>query len=120
MSTTPTDYHPEMISDLKLIIGTIVTILVSLVGTLYYNLKSTNTRLQEVQDVDRDKIQINAVDIEKLKKDIESIREWVVDIERDVDTGQVRQLQDHETLHVIQTIIESIKIHHKHQHNEDL
>ena len=114
------DYHPEMIADLKTIIGTIVGILISLVGALYWHLRSTDTRLQEVQDVDRDKIQINTVDIEKLKKDIESIREWVVDIERDVDTGQIKQLQDHESLRTVEKVIESIRIHHKHQHNEDI
>lgn len=116
----PPDYHPEMISDLKAVIATIVSILITLVGVLYYNLKSTDTKLQGQTEEDREKIQTNSIDIEKLKKDIESIREWVIDIERDVDTGAIKQLQDHETLNTVKQVIESIKIHHKHQHNEDL
>lgn len=120
MAIQPEDYHPQIIDGMKNIIGAIVAILVSLVGALYLRLKNTDSRLQEVQAEDRGKIQNNSIDIEKLKKDIESIREWVVDLEQDVDENDVRQLADHETLHTVQKVLESIRIHHKHQHNEDL
>lgn len=120
MALQPEDIHPQIISDLKSVLGAIVAIVVSLVGALYLRLKNTDTRLLEAQAEGQGKTQNNSIDIEKLKKDVESIREWVVDLEQDVDITEARQLADHETLHAVQKVIESIKIHHKHQHGEDL
>jgi hypothetical protein len=114
------DYHPQMIEDLKAVIATIVGILISLVGVIYLQLRSTDTHLQGQAEEDREKITNNAIAIEKLTKDVESIRNWVKSLEKDIDTGQIKQLQDHESIRAIEQVVNVIKVLHKHQHNEDV
>ena len=107
------EFHPALISALtKLVVG-MGTIVVSLVGTLYWLLRSTDTKQQDQLDEGADQFTVNAVEIERLKKDLESVRAWMVALEKELDEFELKRLKDHEEFLLL-------KDHHKRNHHESI
>ena len=97
---------------MRLVAG-VAAIVMSLVGVLYSLLRQTDTKQQDQLDDGADQFSNNAVEIERIKKDIASIRDWVKDIEESVNAVEGERLKDHESVLLI-------KDHHKRNHGEEV
>jgi hypothetical protein len=94
-------------------LGALAGTILSLVGLLYHQLISADKDQQEQLDAGADQFTLNKLEIAKIQKDLESIREWVVEIETDLDTFQIKALHDHEAVLLI-------KDHHRRNHGEEI
>ena len=101
------------ISHLITALGASIAMILSLVGIIYHNFKKTQEDQQGQLNDGVEEFTVHLVALEKLKKDVESIREWLIAAERIIKDMELKQLKDHETLL-------KIKVMHKHQHNEDI
>ena len=104
---------PTTTSHLVTALGVMGTIILSLIGVLYHNDKETKKRLQDQLDAGVEEFTDHLVELEKLKKDIDSIRIWVKAIEKELDDFEIKRLKDHEQFLVM-------KDQHKRNHGEDI
>ena len=110
----PTDeFHPMMIATLTKLVTAVAGVVIMLVGVLYTLLRQTDSKQQDQLDEGADEFTNNALEIERLKKDIVSVREWVKTIEEELDVFELRRMQDHESMILI-------KDHHKRNHGEEI
>lgn len=107
------EIYPQVLSTLLKAYAGTVSVLLVLVSVLYHNLKETDKDQQGQLDDGADEFKDQAIDITKLKKDIESIREWVKVLEDELDIFELKRLKDHEEFLVM-------KDQHKRNHGEDI
>ncbi len=88
-------------------------LVVGLIGVIYNLLRSTDREQQTQLDDGSDEFVNHLVEIERIKKDLESIRQWAIVLEKDLQDLTDRQTTDHEGLLLI-------KDHHKRNHGEEV
>ena len=96
----------------KIVAGTIALI-VGLVAVIYNLLRTTDKEQQTQLDDGSDEFVTHLVEIERIKKDLDSIRQWAIVLEKDLQELSLKQLHDHEGLLLI-------KDHHKRNHGEEV
>lgn len=95
------------------LLGASVTAIVGLIAVLYGNMTSQLKDLQKHHEGVADKLADGKVMFEAQKNAIEAVSKELGYITQDIAEIGVKQVQDHEA-------ILAIKIHHKHQHDEDI
>ena len=107
------EFHPMMIQTLTKLVASVTAIVIALVATLYTILRQTDKNQQDQLDAGQDEFTNHQLELERIKKDIQSVREWVTELEADLDLSELKRLKDHESFLLL-------KDHHKRNHGEPI
>ena len=88
-----------------------VGIILGLVGLLYKKLTQTDTDQQGQLDAGADEFTVQKIDVARVHKDLDSIRAWMIAIEKELDEFELKRLKDHESFLVLRD-------HHFRNHGE--
>ena len=95
------DLNPMVIGALTKLISFIGGIVLSLVGVLYWLLRETDKKQQEQLDSGQDEFVTHSLELERMKKDIESMRKWIQILEAELTAFELKQVKDHEAFILI-------------------
>lgn len=97
------------ISHLLTALGLSVSIILTLVGVIYHSITKRADGQQEALNDGADMFTANAVALERVKSELQSMREWMIAAERAVKELELKVMQDHDKLTTMQA-------DHKHNH----